>query len=147
MNDIFKSGSEVLVNPVNYVGVMGAGLAKQFKDKYPKMYEQYKIDCDYGRYYPGHVLQYYVSSELTIICFATKKHWRSFSSIDWIINGIHELNNIMIFYGFKSVSIPRIGCGLGGLDWNEVKPIIINELNNNQFDIWLDGEIINGKRN
>ena len=123
--DIFKSGCQVLVNPVNCVGVMGKGLALQFKNKYFNMY--------------------FTDNDTVIANIATKNHWMDKSRYEWVQKGIHELHEIMTAMNYKSVAIPRIGCGLGGLEWNKTKEIILNETKNAKYTIWLDGEIIEPK--
>ena len=148
--DIFKSGCQVLVNPVNCVGVMGKGLALQFKNKYFNMYLEYRRDClkqkgSYRRYTPGCCNTYFTDNETVIANIATKNHWMDKSKYEWVQKGIHELHEIMTAMNYKSVAIPRIGCGLGGLEWNKTKEIILNETKNAKYTIWLDGEIIEPK--
>lgn len=144
--DIFQSGCQVLVNPVNCVGVMGKGLALQFKNKYTNMYNEYKQDCIQHRYTPGCCNTYQAKNGTVIANIATKDHWRNQSKYEWIQNGIRELHQIMTAKNYQSVAIPRIGCGLGGLDWNKTKEIIQNETKNANYTIWLDGEIIEPKK-
>lgn len=120
--NIFDSGADYLVNPVNTVGVMGKGLALEFSKRRPGLLVAYKQACVQG------VLsthQPWIYKD--VVCFATKQHWRNPSQLEWIKEG---LSNLVIPEG-KSIAFPRLGCGLGGLDWNEVKPLIDNwELNN-----------------
>lgn len=144
--DIFQSGCQVLVNPVNCVGVMGKGLALQFKNKYMNMYNQYRQDCIHHRYSPGCCNTYQAKNGIVIANIATKDHWKNQSQYEWVQNGIRELHKIMTTKNYQSVAIPRIGCGLGGLDWNKTKEIIHNETKNATYTIWLDGEIIEPKK-
>ena len=129
--NIFDSDAQVIVNPVNTVGVMGKGLALDFKNRYPKMFTEYKKACQYhlidiGKlyYYPGSKCD-----ERDIIFFPTKKHWKSKSTIDYIEKGLQNFVETYKDVGIHSVAFPRIGCGLGGLDWEgTVKPLMIKYL-------------------
>lgn len=125
--DIFKSKCEAIVNPVNTVGVMGGGLALAFKKKFPKVYDAYVEHCKEG--FDVNSL-FTCESELNgdgifVVNFPTKKHWRNPSQLNWIENNLIELKELCIDWEIKSVAIPQLGCGLGGLDWNDVKPLII----------------------
>ena len=147
--NMFLSGAQVLVNPVNCVGVMGKGLAKQFRDTYPFLYDQYKADCKSGKLKPGYTLLYHCASDNRWVAnIATENHYKDGAREEWIVQGIRNLRDAMYrsqgHYRkeyLQSVAIPRIGCGLGGLDWNKIKPLIIHELKGCNFDVWLDGEI------
>lgn len=147
--DIFLSGAQVLVNPVNCVGVMGKGLAKQFRDKFPALYDNYKSGCQHGLYKPGHCFLYHdARTNQWVANIATENHYKDGAKEQWIAEGIRNLReDIGRSRGYfrperlESVAIPKIGCGLGGLDWNNIKPLIIRELKGCDFDVWLDGEI------
>ena len=140
--DIFRSGAQVLVNPVNCVGVMGAGLAKQFREKYPTMYKNYRADCKCGRYRPGWVYMEHVYDGHFIANMATKNDWRDPSETKWVIEGIRQLRETLDSTPkLQSVAIPRIGCGLGGLDWNDIRPFIIAGMTGCRCDVWVDGEM------
>ena len=128
--DIFKSECQALVNPVNCVGVMGKGLAAQFKDKFPDYYDDYQTTCFNGKMKVGkvHVYRriedYYPSY---IFSFPTKEHWQGKSKIDYIISGMANLLVKVLDHDIESIAIPAIGSGLGGLDWyREVLPVVIN---------------------
>lgn len=120
------------VIPVNCVGVMGAGLAKQAADKWPWIVAPYKDMC-HGRYRyqkcfePGDVAIESDGND-TICLFATKQHWRSASDLDWIERGLKRL----VAHSFPSsiFNVPKLGCGLGGLDWADVKPLMVKYLTN-----------------
>lgn len=138
--DIFESHCFAAVNPVNCVGVMGAGLAKQFKERYPNMFEAYKKYCSSGKMKLGRNYIWMNPNGLRsdrrcidygefvdIICMPTKYHWKDNSQIEWIKAGLLDLYNyVKVNYGHGcSIAIPKIGCGLGGLNWeNDVKPLI-----------------------
>jgi O-acetyl-ADP-ribose deacetylase (regulator of RNase III) len=122
--DILESNCQALVNPVNCVGVMGAGLAKQFKLKYPAMFNQYKWECRDGSYKLGQVRHWYLGGRKVIINFPTKYHWKDKSTIEDIRSGLLDLRKYIVENKITSVAIPKLGCGLGGLDWKDVKLII-----------------------
>ena len=133
---IFDSGCDLLINPVNCVGVMGAGLAKEFKDRNPEMFSVYRSECLKGKLVPGCLLVYNADSDHYIIgCLATKDHWKQPSQLAWIKSGIIQLRELRAKIVFKSVAIPAIGCGLGGLPWDQVHNIILNELSGLNFRV------------
>ena len=117
---IFDSACNILVNPINCMGVMGAGLAKQFKERYADNFIYVKRNV----FNPGSVLINY-SSKPYIANFATKFHWKNPSKIEWISCGLERLLSHIEFnenYGIHlSVAIPKIGCGLGSLNWQDVR--------------------------
>lgn len=128
--DIFDQNTQAIVNPVNCVGVMGKGLAKQFKEKYPENFHAYKTMCDKGKVQIGQmfvlhnaVLRY---KDPIIINFPTKDHWRNDSKMEYIDSGLESLRLMVGLMNITSIAIPALGCGLGGLDWNEVKLKIVD---------------------
>ena len=129
--NIFDSDVEALVNPVNCVGVMGAGLAKQFKQKYWKNYTMYSDACKVNLVKTGHVLVCQINlydNPKYIINFPTKDHWKAGSEMEYISSGLDDLANKIKVYSIKSIAIPPLGCGLGGLDWIKVKDLISEKL-------------------
>ena len=121
--NIFNSSCEFLVNPVNCVGVMGKGLALEFKNKYPLNFEIYKKACDNASLNIGNLLIVPVDNKF-IVNFPTKKHWRNKSDLEFIKIGLEELKVAIKDFNIKSIALPKLGCGLGGLDWNEVFDLI-----------------------
>lgn len=121
--NIFNSSCEFLVNPVNCVGVMGKGLALEFKNKYPLNFEIYKKACDNASFNIGNLLIVPVDNKF-IVNFPTKKHWRNKSDLEFIKIGLEELKVAIKEFNIKSIALPKLGCGLGGLDWNEVFVLI-----------------------
>lgn len=121
--NIFNSSCEFLVNPVNCVGVMGKGLALEFKNKYPLNFEIYKKACDNASFNIGNLLIVPVDNKF-IVNFPTKKHWRNKSDLEFIKIGLEELKVAIKEFNIKSIALPKLGCGLGGLDWNEVFDLI-----------------------
>ncbi len=125
--DILKANAEALVNTVNCVGVMGRGVALQFKNKFPANFRAYKAACDRGEVQPGRMLVYDIgtlSNPRYIINFPTKRHWKGKSRIEDIESGLIALKTEITSRGITSIALPPLGCGLGGLDWNEVRPLI-----------------------
>jgi O-acetyl-ADP-ribose deacetylase (regulator of RNase III) len=127
--DILAANVEAIVNTVNCVGVMGKGIALQFKMKYPENYKIYKKTCDQGRMIVGKVLVFEQNTSTNpryIINFPTKRHWKSKSTIPDISKGLDSLITEIRHLKIKSIAIPALGSGLGGLDWSQIKPIIID---------------------
>jgi O-acetyl-ADP-ribose deacetylase (regulator of RNase III) len=126
--DMFKSGAEALVNPVNTVGVMGGGLALVFKNKYPKAFNAYKWACDNGYLQPGTVMSWPIDNNQIVIHFPTKLHYRNPSLMEYVETGLDDLILEIRHLNIKSIAIPALGCGLGGLDWADVEPLIREKL-------------------
>ena len=128
-DDIFTSKAEVIANPVNCVGVSGAGLARQFARRYPENDRLYREACDERRIRPGRGLITETGRERPryIVNFPTKRHWREKSRIEDIRLGLRNLRQQLLRRGIASVALPALGAGLGGLDWNDVKALIENE--------------------
>lgn len=125
--DILRTDAEALVNTVNCVGVMGRGVALQFKKRFPANYSAYAAACERGEVQPGRMFVV-ATGALThphyIINFPTKRHWRNKSRLEDIENGLQALVAEIRSHGIRSIAIPPLGSGLGGLDWTEVRPRI-----------------------
>ena len=121
--DIFDFKVDALVNPVNTVGVMGAGLAKQFKVRYPLMYEDYRIRCMSGEVNIGKVYLY-KTENIGVLNFPTKVHWRDNSDVNDIINGMWNFLTLYKQLGIKSIAFPLLGAGLGGIPATESVSIL-----------------------
>lgn len=130
--NLLASSDGVLVNTVNTVGVMGKGIALQFKDEFPHNYAVYVETCRKGELYPGTLLTVKDRSirygEKVIVNFPTKVHWRNSSKYEYIQKGLVALRDLIITNKVESISIPPLGCGNGGLDWSKVKPMIMESL-------------------
>jgi O-acetyl-ADP-ribose deacetylase (regulator of RNase III) len=125
--DILQADAEALVNTVNCVGVMGRGIALQFKKAFPENFKTYKTACDAKAVRPGKMFVYSLNrlyNPRYIINFPTKRHWRGKSQLEDIEKGLADLVAVIQANQIRSVAIPPLGCGLGGLDWNEVRPLI-----------------------
>lgn len=128
-DNILNADVEVLVNTVNCVGVMGKGIAKEFKDKYPDMYKDYTERCSQKQVYPGEPYIFSVGKEKKVINFPTKEHWRSPSKLEYIEKGLDWFVNNYKQLNIKSVAFPPLGCGNGGLSWDNVGPLMYKKLN------------------
>lgn len=127
--DMLQANVESYVNPVNCVGVMGKGLAKQFKHRYPLMYCGYQQACQSKLLQLGRVwtwVEATSSKTVYIICFPTKDHWKDSSLYCCIKDGLDDLVKVVKSHLIKSIAIPALGCGEGGLKWNLVKTMIEN---------------------
>lgn len=130
--DILAADAEALVNTVNCVGVMGRGIALQFKNAFPENFRAYERACQAGVVQPGRMFVF-ETGQLTnpryIINFPTKRHWRGKSRIDDIESGLKALVDEIRKRRIRSVAIPPLGSGLGGLDWSDVRPRIVRAVN------------------
>lgn len=139
--DILTANVEAIVNTVNCVGVMGKGIALQFKLKYPENYRFYKTTCDQGRMMVGKVLIFQRESidyPKYIINFPTKRHWKGKSTLQDISEGLDSLVAEIKHLKIKSIAIPALGSGLGGLDWQQVKSLIIDAFSSlPDVEVWL----------
>jgi O-acetyl-ADP-ribose deacetylase (regulator of RNase III) len=125
--DIFKTDVEAIVNTVNCVGVMGRGVALQFKKLYPDNFTKYKAVCDRGELAPGNMLVHEtgrVVGPRYVINFPTKRHWRGKSRLEDVRDGLAALLDVVRDLGIRSIALPPLGCGLGGLQWVVVRPMI-----------------------
>ena len=126
--DLFALPVQALVNPVNCVGVMGAGLAKQFREKYPQCFLPYKQACADGRIAPGRVFAWPLPQPQGwthwILHFPTKRHWKQPSRMADIESGLADLIRIVREEEIPSIAIPPLGAGLGGLDPRQVHELL-----------------------
>jgi len=122
--DLLREDAEALVNTVNCVGVMGRGIALQFKKAFPHNFEAYEKACQNGAVQPGRMFVF-ATGQLTnpryIINFPTKRHWRGKSRIEDIESGLDDLIEVIRQNEIQTLAIPPLGCGLGGLDWAVVR--------------------------
>lgn len=125
--NLLLADTEALVNTVNCVGYMGKGIALQFKQAYPANFKAYEKACRAHEVKPGHMFIFETDSMVNpkyIINFPTKRHWRGKSRIEDIESGLKELIEDVKRLGIRSIAVPPLGSGLGGLDWNIVRPMI-----------------------
>lgn len=125
--NLLEGDAEALVNTVNTVGVMGKGIALQFKKKFPENFAAYERACKAGRVQPGRMFTFATDTfhnPRYIINFPTKRHWKGRSRIEDIRSGLHALTQEIERLGIRSIAVPPLGCGYGGLNWTEVFPLI-----------------------
>ncbi len=125
--DLLKEEAEAIVNTVNCVGVMGRGIALQFKKRFPNNFKLYEAACKREEVVPGKMFVYEtgaLSNPKFVINFPTKRHWRGASRIEDIKLGLVDLEKVIKYHEITSIALPPLGCGLGGLEWQDVKPLI-----------------------
>lgn len=125
--NLFDSPAQVITNTVNCVGVMGKGVALEFKKRYPAMFEDYKKRCEKGLLKVG---QPYLWEDETaqVLNFPTKRHWRAGSRLEDIEAGLKYLAAHYTEMGIITLAMPPLGCGNGGLDWGDVKALLAKYL-------------------
>jgi O-acetyl-ADP-ribose deacetylase (regulator of RNase III) len=128
--DLFAIKVDARVNTVNCVGIMGAGVALAFKNRYPKMYLAYRQYCEAGKMRPGKLLIWKSPEGELIINFPTKRHWRNKSQLEDIESGLVSLRDYLLLpsTACDSITVPALGCGHGGLDWSVVSVLIESHL-------------------
>lgn len=138
--NLLRANVDALVNPVNVVGVMGKGLALSFKEAYPYNYKQYVKACRAHEVAPGRPFVVDLgmfAHPRWIVNFPTKRHWRDLSKMEDIEAGLRALKEIFSELEIKSAAMPALGCGLGGLDWAEVRAAIKEQLADADAEILL----------
>lgn len=135
---VFNTPSQAIVNTVNCLGVMGAGLALEFKLRYPQMYEDYHQKCKKKEVKTGSLSTYKTEDNLLIINFPTKFNWRYPSKIEWLEQGLKYFVQHYQSWCIKSVAFPKLGCEHGGLNWQDVKVLMEKYLANLQdLDVYI----------
>ena len=125
--NLLAADVDALVNTVNTVGVMGKGIALQFKKAYPDMFRAYQAAAKAGDLRIGHMHVWetgLLSGPRFIVNFPTKKHWRQPSRLEEVADGLQDLKRVVRELGITSIALPPLGCGNGGLNWREVEPLI-----------------------
>lgn len=122
--DIFNNGHDGIVIPVNRIGVAGKGLALKAKEKFPLWYEYYRKCCENGLL---DIEKWFfsVNDKFIIISFPTKNHWKEKSNLEYIEKQLYGFFEMVFHFDLHIVGIPALGCGLGGLEWDEVRRKII----------------------
>jgi O-acetyl-ADP-ribose deacetylase (regulator of RNase III) len=127
--NVLDADVQALVNTVNTVGVMGKGIALMFKEAFPENFRAYQAACKEGEVTTGLIFVTELPLKLMggprwILNFPTKRHWRHRTRIEWIEEGLRDLRRVIEEKGIRSVAIPPLGCGAGGLHWDNVRPLI-----------------------
>jgi O-acetyl-ADP-ribose deacetylase (regulator of RNase III) len=128
---ILDADVEAVVNTVNELGYMGKGLALEFKTRYLANFKAYEAACEKGDVTVGRM---FVTEHIDmfgprwLINFPTKRDWRNGSRIEWISSGLEDLVRVIGERQIRSIAIPPLGCGNGGLDWKTVRPLITDAL-------------------
>lgn len=139
---VFNTGCDAIVNTINCVGVMGAGIALEFSLRYPDMYKDYVEKCKKNEVHVGEVY-IYRTREQTIINFPTKWHFKYPSQLEWIEQGLKDFLKKHKTYGIKSIAFPKLGTLNGGLDWLTVKKIMEKHLSNLDIEVVICLDTLN----
>lgn len=122
--NLLESNAEALVNTVNEIGVMGKGIALMFREAFPEGSRTYAEACERGEVQVGRVFvteNHSLTGPRWIIHFPTKKHWRNPSQMPWVREGLQDLARVVAEKKIRSIALPPLGCGQGGLDWSQVR--------------------------
>jgi O-acetyl-ADP-ribose deacetylase (regulator of RNase III) len=139
--NLLDAPTEALVNTVNTVGVMGKGIALMFKEAFPDNFRSYdeavkQKEVRIGRMFITENSN--LDGPKWLINFPTKKHWRQPSQLEWIVDGLKDLRRVIEEKGIRSIALPPLGRGNGGLDWSEVRPEIEHALGGlHDIDVWV----------
>jgi O-acetyl-ADP-ribose deacetylase (regulator of RNase III) len=125
--DLFDCQADAITCTVNCKGVMGKGIAKEFKRRYPEMFTEYAKLCKQGRIHVGEVWVWREGS-IYIVNFPTKDDWRNPSQLSWIVSGLDNLKKHVIMGEITSLAMPALGCSNGNLQWSDVLPLIQEKL-------------------
>ncbi|MBI3609804.1 MAG: macro domain-containing protein [Nitrospirae bacterium] len=128
IGDLFQSEAQTLVNTVNCIGVMGKGIALQFKERFPDMYEDYVRRCKAGEVKLGQPYLYRSLMPPWVLNFPTKDHWRSVARLQDIVRGLEYLERYYVEWGIASLAVPPLGCGEGQLEWRVVGSTLYRHL-------------------
>ena len=136
IGDLFaQEDLKALAHGCNCAGAMGKGIAVGFKERYPQMYKLYQSFCKAGAV-PGEVFPYYDrDTDVVIYNLMTQRHWTTPATIEAIEQSVRTMMEMLQDIQIKTVGIPKIGCGLGGLDWKDVLPVL--ESHSNGYDITI----------
>lgn len=150
--DLPADDSEALVNAVNCVGVMGAGVALAFRRRFPENYRAYAAACRGNAVEPGRMFVFETGMETPpryLVNFPTKRHWKDASRMEDIVAGMDALREEVRARAIRSVALPALGCGLGGLSWPEVRAVIadgLRGLDGVRVTVYLPREPVGSRR-
>ncbi len=134
---VFNVGADAIVNTINTMGTMGAGLALEFALRYPEMLEDYKKKCEANEIRVGTVYYCKVENGPLIINFPTKKHYALPSNIRWIEEGLKNFADTYKDYNITSAAFPRLGCSNGKLSWDDVRPLMERYLGGLDIKVYI----------
>ncbi|OZQ64380.1 macro domain-containing protein [Paenibacillus odorifer] len=134
---VFNSPAKTIVNTINCYGVMGAGIAKEFKMRYPEMYKDYVLRCQEKKVSVGHPYLFEYSHNQWILNFPTKNHWKFPSKMDFIESGLRYFVDNYQRRDFQSIAFPKLGTNNGGLEWNKVKELMEYYLSKLDIDVYI----------
>ncbi len=137
VGDLFESDAQTLVNTVNCVGVMGKGVAAEFKKRFPAMHEDYLARCERHEVRLGYPYLYCNPEPPHVLNFPTKQHWRAVSRLRDIVAGLEYLQANYESWGITSLAVPPLGCGYGGLEWRVVGPTLYQHLSRLEIPVQL----------
>ncbi|MDO9349856.1 MAG: macro domain-containing protein, partial [Deltaproteobacteria bacterium] len=137
LGDLFESKAQTWVNTINCVGVMGKGVALEFKNRFPDMYEDYVTRCKRGEVKLGRPYLFKRLVPPWILNFPTKDHWRSVANLKSIIEGLKYLLSHYEEWGIQSLAVPPLGCGQGQLEWRIVGPTLYRLLSKMDIPVEL----------
>ena len=135
--NILHDHAEAIVIPVNTLGIAGAGLARQWALQYPDEHRLYGVVCKDKRFSIGEVLPVISTPNRLFLCFPTKIVPQKRSELIWIEDGLSDLKRLVSTLRIRSLALPALGCGLGGLDWKTVRPLIEATFANSPADVRL----------
>lgn len=139
--NLLDAPTEALVNTVNTVGVMGKGIALMFKEAFPENFRAYEEAVNRDEVQVGRMFvteNRRLEGPKWLINFPTKKHWRQPSKLEWIVDGLQDLQHVVREKQIRSIALPPLGCGNGGLEWSEVRPEIEHAFAEMQdVDVWV----------
>lgn len=139
---ILESPAQTLVNTINCVGVMGKGLAQAFKEREPDMFKAYKRICDQKALVPGK-LWLWRGCGSWVLNFPTKIHWRNPSKLEWIEQGLVKFVSAYAGQGIAEISFPKLGCGNGNLEWDDVRPVMEHYLSMVNIPVYIHDFTVN----
>ena len=134
--NIFDSPAQTIVNTVNTVGVMGKGLALAFKERYPEMFKSYRTMCEKHKLTTGKLMICSAPDHM-ILLFPTKENWRNPSRLEYIESGLSKFVSTYADHNITSIAFPKLGCGNGELNWDDVRPLMERYLKPLPIDVFI----------
>jgi O-acetyl-ADP-ribose deacetylase (regulator of RNase III) len=122
--DLFAMDVDAIGHGVNCKGLMGAGIAKPFREKFPLMYEEYALMCQAKDFHPGDVFKYYVGDGRWVYNLASQNKPGADADLGWLMQAAHTMMVHAHRYGVQEIALPQIGCGIGGLDYRDVRKVL-----------------------